>query len=115
MQVQFEPCSSPDGHCSSTRAAVCIWTLACVLMGCLVNVQASDSAAREQLEKVVEVLDTERCVTFDDCIAWARNNFQVPYAEPLCCALSNKHRLFLHLLLHFLIYASLKEVADLLQ
>lgn len=42
------------------------------------DVQASDSAAREQLEKVVEVLETERCVTFDDCIAWARRNFQVP-------------------------------------
>ena len=48
-----------------------------MLTTCLVSVQASDSAAREQLEKVVEVLDTERCVTFDDCIAWARNNFEV--------------------------------------
>ena len=44
------------------------------------NMQASDSAAREQLEKVVEVLATERCVTFEDCIAWARRNFQVPPA-----------------------------------
>ena len=40
-------------------------------------VQSSDSAAREQLEKVVEVLDTERCTTFEDCIAWARHRFQV--------------------------------------
>ena len=39
--------------------------------------QSSDSAAREQLEKVVEVLDTERCKTFEDCVAWARRRFQV--------------------------------------
>ena len=31
----------------------------------------------EQLEKVVEVLDTKRCRTFEDCIAWARHRFQV--------------------------------------
>ena len=35
------------------------------------------AAAREQLEKVVEVLDTERCKTFEDCVAWARRRFQV--------------------------------------
>ena len=40
-------------------------------------VQSSDSAAREQLEKVVEVLDTRRCRIFEDCIAWARHRFQV--------------------------------------
>ena len=39
--------------------------------------QASDAASREQLEKVVEVLDTERCATFDDCVAWARSKFEV--------------------------------------
>ncbi|BDA45843.1 Ubiquitin-activating enzyme E1 1 [Coccomyxa sp. Obi] len=43
--------------------------------------QASDSAAREQLEKVVDVLETERCVTFDDCIAWARRNFQSQFHD----------------------------------
>lgn len=41
------------------------------------STQASDAAAREQLEKVVEVLVTERCRTFEDCIAWARKRFQV--------------------------------------
>jgi len=39
--------------------------------------QSSDSVAREQLEKVLEILDTERCTTFEDCIAWARRRFQV--------------------------------------
>ena len=46
-------------------------------MGLAIALQSSDSAAREQLEKVVEVLDSERCTTFDDCIAWARRRFQV--------------------------------------
>lgn len=39
--------------------------------------QASDAAAREQLENIVEVLITERCHTFEDCIAWARRIFEV--------------------------------------
>ncbi|CAL5220461.1 g2482 [Coccomyxa viridis] len=43
--------------------------------------QSSDSAAREQLEKVVEVLDSERCTTFEDCIAWARRRFQHQFHE----------------------------------
>jgi hypothetical protein len=43
----------------------------------LMHLQASDSAAREQLERVVEVLDTERCENFEDCISWARHKFQV--------------------------------------
>ena len=38
--------------------------------------QASDAAAREQLERVVEVLVTERCRTMEDCIEWARKKFQ---------------------------------------
>ena len=38
--------------------------------------QASDAAAREQLERVVEVLVTERCKTIEDCIEWARRKFQ---------------------------------------
>ena len=44
--------------------------------------QASDAAAREQLEKVVEVVATERCTTFEDCIAWARNKFEVRHSLP---------------------------------
>ncbi len=47
------------------------------LNGLAIALQSSDSAAREQLEKVVEVLDSERCTTFDECIAWARRRFQV--------------------------------------
>ncbi|KAK9812201.1 hypothetical protein WJX73_003893 [Symbiochloris irregularis] len=42
---------------------------------------ASDAAAREQLEKVVEVLVTEKCRTFEDCIAWARKRFQVQFHD----------------------------------
>jgi hypothetical protein len=48
------------------------------------RVQSSDSAAREQLEKVVEVLDTERCISFEDCIAWARHRFQVRHGGRYC-------------------------------
>ena len=39
--------------------------------------QASDTAARQQLEMVVELLANERCDTFKDCIAWARRKFEV--------------------------------------
>jgi hypothetical protein len=39
--------------------------------------QASDAAAREQLEKVFEVLVTDACKTFQDCIQWACLKFQV--------------------------------------
>jgi ubiquitin-activating enzyme E1 len=39
--------------------------------------QASDATARDQLESVVEMLVTERCSTFQDCIAWARRKFEV--------------------------------------
>ena len=57
----------------------------CLLEGFMTGIQcaqASDSAAREQLEKVVEVLDTERCTSFQDCVAWARHRFQVRCAAP---------------------------------
>lgn len=37
---------------------------------------SADAAAREQLQKVVEVLVTERCKTFDECLLWARTKFQ---------------------------------------
>lgn len=52
--------------------------------------QASDAAAREQLERVVEVLFSERCVTFEECIAWARHKFEVWSAVSLadCMKLS---------------------------
>ena len=34
--------------------------------------EAGDAQAREALERVVEVLVTERCTTFEDCIKWSR-------------------------------------------
>jgi Ubiquitin-activating enzyme active site len=40
-------------------------------------VNAGDSAARERLERVAEVLVTERCRSFEDCVAWARRLFEV--------------------------------------
>lgn len=36
---------------------------------------AGDGQARELLEQVVECLVTERCVTFEDCIRWARKRY----------------------------------------
>jgi ubiquitin-activating enzyme E1 len=42
---------------------------------------SSDAAAREQLEKVVEVLVQDKCKTFEDCIAWARKKFQFQFHE----------------------------------
>ena len=39
--------------------------------------QASDAAAREQLENIVDILIGDRCVTFQDCIVWARKKFEV--------------------------------------
>ena len=45
--------------------------------------QASDAAAREQLEKVFEVLVTDSCKTFQDCIRWACLKFQVQCTECL--------------------------------
>lgn len=36
---------------------------------------AGDAQARELLERVVECLVTERCVTFEDCIRWARMRY----------------------------------------
>lgn len=52
--------------------------------------QASDAAARQQLENVVEILVEDRCVTIQDCIAWARRKFEVHlegillYQPPFC-------------------------------
>lgn len=45
---------------------------------------SSDAAAREQLEKVVEVLVAERCSSFEDCIGWARRKFQVSGRFSVC-------------------------------
>lgn len=42
---------------------------------------SSDAAARGQLEKVVEVLVSERCGSFEDCIAWARRKFQQQFYD----------------------------------
>jgi len=39
---------------------------------------AGDSAARERLERVAEVLVGDRCHSFEDCISWARRLFEVP-------------------------------------
>lgn len=46
--------------------------------------QASDAAARGQLENVVEILVDDRCVTFQDCVAWARKKFEVRDPRRLC-------------------------------
>eukprot|EP00898_Chlorokybus_atmophyticus_P002590 jgi/Chlat1/3331/Chrsp222S03397 len=43
--------------------------------------QAADAQARESLERVVECLVTERCTTYEDCIAWARNKFEDYFAN----------------------------------
>ena len=34
--------------------------------------EAGDAQAREVLERVAEVLVTDRCETFEDCIKWSR-------------------------------------------
>ena len=35
-------------------------------------IKAGDAQARDNLERVLECLDRERCETFQDCITWAR-------------------------------------------
>ncbi|KAF8397226.1 hypothetical protein HHK36_016136 [Tetracentron sinense] len=37
---------------------------------------AGDAQARDNLERVIECLDRERCQTFQDCITWARLKFE---------------------------------------
>ncbi|KAH7288243.1 hypothetical protein KP509_31G018700 [Ceratopteris richardii] len=37
---------------------------------------SGDAQSRESLERVVECLVTEKCVTFEDCILWARKRFE---------------------------------------
>ena len=38
---------------------------------------AGDAQARDLLERVLECLDVERCITFQDCLAWARLRSEV--------------------------------------
>ncbi|EYU45704.1 hypothetical protein MIMGU_mgv1a000903mg [Erythranthe guttata] len=37
---------------------------------------AGDAQARDNLERVIECLDSERCESFQDCITWARLKFE---------------------------------------
>ncbi|KAK6927132.1 Ubiquitin-activating enzyme E1, FCCH domain [Dillenia turbinata] len=37
---------------------------------------AGDAQARDNLERVIECLDKERCETFQDCVTWARLKFE---------------------------------------
>jgi molybdopterin/thiamine biosynthesis adenylyltransferase len=37
---------------------------------------AGDVQARDQLERVIECLETDKCETFQDCITWARLKFE---------------------------------------
>ncbi|KAL8094374.1 ubiquitin-activating enzyme E1 1-like isoform X2 [Apium graveolens] len=39
-------------------------------------VNAGDAQARDNLERVLECLDKDRCETFQDCITWARLKFE---------------------------------------
>ncbi|KAI9153966.1 hypothetical protein LWI28_019105 [Acer negundo] len=42
---------------------------------------AGDAQARENLDRVLECLDKERCETFQDCITWARLKFEDYFAD----------------------------------
>ncbi|XP_043724926.1 ubiquitin-activating enzyme E1 1-like isoform X3 [Telopea speciosissima] len=42
---------------------------------------AGDAQARDNLEHVLECLDSERCETFQDCITWARLKFEDYFAN----------------------------------
>ena len=42
---------------------------------------SSDAAAREQLERVVEAVVSERCASFEDAVAWARRKFQQQFHD----------------------------------
>lgn len=42
---------------------------------------AGDAQARDNLERVLECLDRERCETFQDCITWARLKFEDYFAN----------------------------------
>ncbi|KAJ7533056.1 hypothetical protein O6H91_13G031200 [Diphasiastrum complanatum] len=42
---------------------------------------AGDAQAREMLERVVECLITDRCITFEDSVTWARKRFEDYFAD----------------------------------
>ncbi|OVA02774.1 Ubiquitin/SUMO-activating enzyme E1 [Macleaya cordata] len=42
---------------------------------------AGDAQARDNLERVIECLDRDRCETFQDCLTWARLKFEDYYAN----------------------------------
>ncbi|KAI9118197.1 hypothetical protein K1719_010529 [Acacia pycnantha] len=42
---------------------------------------AGDAQARDNLERVLECLDREKCETFEDCITWARLKFEDYFAN----------------------------------
>jgi ubiquitin-activating enzyme E1 len=42
---------------------------------------AGDAQARDQLERVIECLDRDKCDTFQDCITWARLKFEDYFAN----------------------------------
>ncbi|GMY10542.1 ubiquitin-activating enzyme e1 1 [Fagus crenata] len=44
-------------------------------------INAGDAQARDNLERVQECLDKERCETFQDCITWARLKFEDYFAN----------------------------------
>jgi len=54
--------TNPDGYTAGMRSA-------------------GDAQARDQLERVLECLDRERCETFQDCIAWIRLKFEDYYSN----------------------------------
>ncbi|XP_017241732.1 ubiquitin-activating enzyme E1 1 [Daucus carota subsp. sativus] len=44
-------------------------------------INAGDAQARDNLERVLECLDKERCETFEDCITWARLRFEEYFSD----------------------------------
>ncbi|KAH6810535.1 ubiquitin-activating enzyme 1 [Perilla frutescens var. frutescens] len=44
-------------------------------------INAGDAQARDNLERVIECLDKERCESFQDCITWARLKFEDYFAN----------------------------------
>ncbi|XP_047182083.1 ubiquitin-activating enzyme E1 1-like [Vigna umbellata] len=42
---------------------------------------AGDAQARDNLERVLECLDEDKCLTFEDCISWARLRFEDYFAN----------------------------------
>ncbi|CAH9073316.1 unnamed protein product [Cuscuta europaea] len=43
--------------------------------------KSGDAQARDNLERVLECLDKERCKTFENCISWARHRFEDYFAN----------------------------------